>query len=75
MASESIDDLIKECGTEPFTKEDFLEEKAKLEVLFKEQYGIDGEEKINEAIRYSLNCGDELVEDWVALMVWKPYIL
>lgn len=75
MTSKSIDDLLEEFGDPPFTADDFVREKWVLMARFELEHALNDEDQINEAIRtYRLPCTNTLVEQWVDLMAFKPYL-
>jgi hypothetical protein len=74
VTAPSIDDLLAEFGTEPFTLADFQRERADLEQRFLAVHGTHAED-IDIAIRRGvLPCTDPLVEEWVALWSLAPYV-
>lgn len=74
MSAPSIDDLLVEFGTEPFTLADFQRERVALELRFLATHGTHTED-IDIAIRRGvLPCTDPLVEEWVALWSLAPYV-
>jgi hypothetical protein len=74
MTAPTIDDLLAEFGTEPFTIADFNRERADLERRFHAVHGTHAED-IDIAIRRGvLPCTDPLVEEWVALWSLATYV-
>jgi hypothetical protein len=74
MSAPSIDDLLAEFETEPFTLAEFQRERADLERRFLAAHGTHAED-IDVAIRRGvLPCTDPLVEEWVALWSLAPYV-
>lgn len=74
MTAPSIDDLLAEFGTEPFTLADYQRERADLERRFLAVHGTHAED-IDVAIRRGvLPCTDPLVEAWVDLQSLAPYV-
>lgn len=74
MTTASIDDLLAEFGTEPFTLADYQRERADLEKRILVKHGTHAED-IDVAIRRGvLLCTDPLVEEWVELMALAPYV-
>jgi hypothetical protein len=73
MASASIDDLLEEFKTEPFTLADFRRERALLERRFLMTYGIHAVD-IDDLVRRGELHNTELVEQWVALHALAPYV-
>jgi hypothetical protein len=73
MAAASIDDLLEEFGSEPFTLADFRRERAQLERRFLMTYGIHAVD-IDDVVRRGDLHSTELVEQWVALHALAPYV-
>lgn len=73
MAAASIDDLLEEFGTKPFTLADFRREKALLERRFLMTYGIHAVD-IDDVVRRGDLHTTELVEQWVSLHALAPYV-
>lgn len=71
----TINELLEEFNDPPFTAEDFARERLVLIAEFRLKYALNNEDQINEAIRtYRLPCVNDLVERWISLMAFKPYI-
>lgn len=73
MASASIDDLLEEFGTEPFTLAAFRRERALLERRFLMTYGLHAVD-IDGVVRRGELHNTELVAQWVALHALAPYV-
>lgn len=73
--AKTINELLEEFNDPPFTAEDFARERMELIAEFRLKYALNNDEQINEAIRtYRLPCCNDLVERWISLMAFKPYI-
>lgn len=66
MAAASIDDLLEEFGTKPFTLVDFRREKALLERRFMMTYGIhavDIDDVVDDVVILGLDATEQVIVD------------
>ena len=72
--TKTMEELLAECSN-VFTEADYVRERTELRAKFKLHFGLNNDEEIEEAIRtFRLPCENALVEGWIELMAFKPYM-
>lgn len=76
--TKTINELLEEFGDPPYTKEDYLKEKAELEKLIFEKYGIKPDD-IDAAMKehripHSCHPDNDLCDRWISNEAFRPYV-